>query len=378
MRVINFLIKPASSLCNLRCRYCFYADEARNRQQASLGVMSAQTAELLLKEAFRAVDSKGSVSFAFQGGEPTVAGLDFFRAFTACAKGLKPSGVGISFSIQTNGTLLDENWVRFFRDEGFLVGVSLDGFPDLHNAHRIDAEGKGSWNRAVRSAALLQKTGVAVNALCVVTAQCARSPQRAYETLKKLGFDYIQFIACLDPIGEERGGRPWSLKPEAYGRFLCQLFDLWYRDWENGDYHSVRLFDDYIHQLLGEGGSTCATCGNCGACFVVEADGSVYPCDFFALDEWRLGKFGEQSLEEMAASETGRRFLSWGREKPPECAACPWKSLCNGGCKNDWTQGRNYYCEAFRMMFEHAYERMRVIALAVLRQRQSMTGGKRP
>ena len=377
MRAINLLIKPASSLCNLRCRYCFYADEAQRRQQASMGVMSAQTAALLLGEAYRAVDPGGSVSFAFQGGEPTVAGLDFFRSFTARAGELKPPGVGISFSMQTNGTLLDDEWARFFRDEGFLVGISLDGFPDLHNAHRIDAEGKGSWNRAVRNAALLQKTGVAVNALCVVTAQCARSPQKAYENLKKLGFDYIQFIACLDPIGAERGGEPWSLKPEAYGQFLCRLFDLWYRDWEQGKYHSIRLFDDYIHLLLGDGGSTCATCGSCGAYFVVEADGSVYPCDFFALDEWRLGKLGEQSLEEMAENETAKRFLAWGREKPPECASCPWKSLCNGGCKNDWTQGHNFYCEAFRMLFAYAYERMRVIAGAELRQRQRMAGGNR-
>ena len=377
MKAINFLIKPASGLCNLRCRYCFYADEVSKRQQAGMGVMSAQTAELLLEDAYRTVDPGGSVSFAFQGGEPTVAGLDFFRSFTARAKELKPPGVAISFSIQTNATLLDGEWARFFRDEGFLVGVSLDGFADLHNAHRIDAAGKGSWNRAVRNAALLQKTGVAVNALCVVTAQCARSPQKVYENLKKLGFDYLQFIACLDPIGEERGARPWSLKPEAYGQFLCRLFDFWYRDWEQGSYHSIRLFDDYIHLLLGEAGSTCSTCGSCGTYFVVEADGSVYPCDFFALDEWRLGRLGEQSLEEMAAGETAKRFLAWGKEKPPECGACPWKSLCNGGCKNDWTQGHNYCCKAFRMLFEHAYERMRVIARAEFRQRQMMAGGRR-
>ncbi len=366
IKAINFLIKPASSLCNLRCRYCFYADEAKNRQQASMGVMREETVELLLRETYRAADSRSLVSFAFQGGEPTVAGLEYFRHFTSRARELKPPGVELSFSIQTNGTLLDDEWARFFKDEHFLVGISLDGFPDLHNAHRIDTEGKGSWNRVAKSAALLQKAGAEVNALCVVTAQCARSPQKAYQTLKKLGFDYIQFIACLDPIGEERGSRPWSLKPEAYGRFLCQLFDLWYRDWEQGEYHSIRLFDDYIHLLLGDGGSTCATCGSCGAYFVVEADGSVYPCDFFALDEWRLGRLGEQSLEEMAASETAERFLAWGREKPPECADCPWKNLCNGGCKNDWTQGHNYCCEAFRMLFDHAYERMRVIARAEL------------
>ncbi len=373
MNSINFLIKPASSLCNLRCRYCFYADEAANRSEASMGVMTRDTAELLLKEAFAAVDGNGVVSFAFQGGEPTVAGLDFFRFFTARAKELRPAKVSLSFAIQTNGTLLDADWARFLHDEGYLVGISLDGFPDLHNRHRTDAAGKGTWNRIVKNLELLKKERVMVNALCVVTGACARSPQKAYESLKKLGFDYVQFIACLDPIGEERGGRPWSLTPEAYGGFLCRLFDLWYRDWERGDYHSVRLFDDHIHLLLGENGSTCATCGRCGAYFVVEGDGSVYPCDFFVLDEWRLGKLGEQSLTEMAEGETSRRFLSWGLEKPAECAACPWRALCNGGCKNDWVPApdgpHNYYCRSFRMLFEYAGERMATVAQAERRAR---------
>ena len=368
MKTINFLIKPASSLCNLRCRYCFYADEAANRQEASMGIMTHETVDTLLREAYAAVEPGGFVSFAFQGGEPTVAGLDYFRYFTAQARALKPPRVGLAFSIQTNGTLLNESWAEFFRKEDFLVGLSLDGFPDLHNQNRVDAEGKATWNRITRNLALLKKQGVRVNALCVLTGSCARSPHKAYENLKKLGFDYIQFIACLDPIGEKRGSRPWSLKPEAYGKFLCRVFDLWYRDWEKGNYHSVRLFDNYIHLLLGEGGSTCATCGQCGAYFVVEGDGSVYPCDFFSLDEWRIGKLGEMSLPAMAESETERRFLAWGREKPAECAACPWRGLCNGGCKNDWFTAEdgihNYYCAAFCMLFEHAAPRMETIARA--------------
>ena len=373
MKSINFLIKPASSLCNLRCRYCFYADEAENRSQASMGLMSNETARLLLREAFRAVDEDGAISFAFQGGEPSVIGLDFFRRFTAMAREQKPPQVRLSFSIQTNGTLLDEDWARFLAREGYLVGVSLDGFPELHNQNRVDAQGKGSWNRIVRNLELLKKQGVMVNALCVVTAACARSPQKVYENLKKLGFEYMQFIACLDPMGQERGGRPWSLRPAAYGQFLCRLFDLWYRDWERGQYRSIRLFDDYIHLLLGDRESTCATCGRCGAYFVVEADGSVYPCDFFALDEWKLGTLGRQPLEDMARSETVRRFLAEGTEKPAECAACPWRLLCNGGCKNDWVWEavgpRNYYCEAFRSLFAHASEKMAVIARAEHRAR---------
>lgn len=367
MRMINFLIKPASSLCNLCCKYCFYADEAANRGCASMGVMSRELAAELIRSAYREIEPGGLVSFAFQGGEPTVVGLDFFRFFVKTAREEKPDGIQLAFSIQTNGTLLNEEWARFFHNEGFLVGLSVDGFEELHDAHRIDAEGKGTWNLICRSVELLRKHCVEVNALCVVTKQCAQSPHKAYETLKKLGFQYVQFIACLDPIGQEHGGMPWSLPPEDYGNFLCQLFDLWYLDWEKGEYHSVRLFDDYIHLLLGDGGaSTCATCGQCGGYFVVEADGSVYPCDFFVLDDWKVCRIGEQSLSEIMNNETFRRFLAWGSEKPRECAVCRWRALCNGGCKNDWINDRNgshnYYCSSFRTLFHYAETRMLRIA----------------
>lgn len=374
MRFLNFLIKPASSLCNLRCRYCFYADEAAHRATPSLGIMADGTVDALLTEAFCTVEPGGAVSFAFQGGEPTVAGLEFFRQFAAKARARCPKGVELRFSIQTNGTLLDEEWAEFFRQERFLVGLSLDGFKDLHDRCRVDAEGAGTWNRAARAARLLQKHQVEVNALCVVTGPCARSPEKAYNSLKKLGFRYLQFIACLDPIGVPRGSMPYSLTPEAYGRFLCRLFDLWYADWAAGQYCSVRLFDDYVHVLLGDGASTCATCGRCGAYFVAEADGSVYPCDFFVLDEWRMGRLGETPLSAMANGERAAAFLQWGREKPAECAGCRWRAVCGGGCKNDWVtdaagQPHNYLCKAFDMLLTHAAPRLAAVARAEARAR---------
>jgi uncharacterized protein len=374
MKYINLLIKPASSLCNLRCKYCFYEDEANNRSEACMGLMSKEMSQLLLREAFSAVDSNGTVSFAFQGGEPTVAGLTFFQEFVENARLLKPKDVSLNFSIQTNGTLLNEEWAAFFEKEGFLVGLSMDGFKEAHDLHRMDPAGKGSWNRVLKAHQLLEKHRVDHNALCVVTSRVARSPELAYCNLKSLGFRYLQFIACLDPIGQPRGQQAFSLVPEAYGKFLCRLFDLWYADWEKGDYHSVRLFDDYIHVLLGDGASTCATCGRCGFYLVVEGDGSLYPCDFFVLDDWRLGKLGEKPLQEFAESETAKTFLQWGTVKPKECAACPYCTICNGGCKNDWytdAEGKvhNYYCAAFRALLDHGLPRMRRIAWAELNAR---------
>ena len=366
MKQITLLIKPASSLCNLRCRYCFYEDEASNRAQKSMGVMSGETAHTLLEEVFRAAEPGGAVRFTFQGGEPALAGLDFFRAFVEQARELCPRGVRTDFSLQTNGILLDEPWADFLAREKFLVGLSVDGFKDLHNLHRVDARGGGTWNGALRALALLQKRRVEVNALCVVTGMCARSPDRAYRQLKKLGFQFIQFIACLDPLGAERGEMPYSLTPEAYGKFLCRVFDLWYQDWERGQYHSVRLFDDYVHLLLGDGASACASCGRCGTYFVVEADGSVYPCDFFALDQWRMGRLGE-----LAASPQAQAFLRWGQEKPAECAACRWGPLCGGGCKRDWygEAPHNYYCSSFQTLLDYAMPRLLQMARAAGRGR---------
>ena len=368
MRHISFLMKPASSLCNLRCRYCFYEDEAEHRAVKHMGVMTQETADALLSAAFAEIEPGGTVSFAFQGGEPTLAGLSFFRHFTGEARRLCPQRVRMDFSIQTNGMALDEQWAEFLRAEDFLVGLSIDGTKDLHELYRVDALGKGSWGRVTRALQLLQKAGVRVNALCVVTNQCARHPDQVWNSLRKLGLRFVQFIPCLDPLGEPRGQHSFSLQPETYGRFLCRCFDLWYRDWKRGDYCSVRLFEDHINLLLGEAPGTCATCGRCGSYFVVEGDGGVYPCDFYVLDRWRLGSLPAQTLSELDGGAVRAAFLDWGTQKPTECADCRWRLLCNGGCKRDWVEApdgpHNYYCEAFRALFAHAEPKMAEIARA--------------
>lgn len=369
MPFVNLLIKPASSLCNMRCRYCFYEDEAANRTQASMGIMSTQTADLLVRQALDAAGADGALSVAFQGGEPTVAGLDFFREFVQAMERHNTRRLPVFYAIQTNGLGLDENWAAFLARNHFLVGVSVDGDKALHDEFRLDAAGKGTWARVQKNLTMLCKAGVDCNLLCVVTRRCAKSAVRTYHALKKTGVRYLQFIPCLDPLGEERGQRPWSLTPEDYGNFLCALFDEWYRDWEQGRYTSVRLFDDYVHLAMGLQPSTCATGGHCGSYFVVEADGGVYPCDFYVLDEWKLGNLHRTPLAELGRSPRALEFLEKGNDRPAECADCPWQYLCFGGCKRDWTrsaegQTRNYYCPAFRQFFAYAEPRLRRIAAA--------------
>ena len=367
MKNLSFLIKPASGHCNMRCRYCFYEDETSLREEGNSGIMTLDTADTLIEEAFSALDKGESVTFAFQGGEPTLAGLDYFRHFVSKVREVNQKGAFVNYAIQTNGLALNSDWAKFFRENNFLVGISLDGDKAIHDFLRPDAAGKDTWNRVSKNLSLLKGEKVDFNLLCVVSRQCAKHPQKVYRSLQKLG-GYLQFIPCLDPLEAERGSMPYSLTPELYGDFLCGLFDEWYRDFAAGNYTSVRLFDDYIHLAMGLPAGTCSTSGTCGAYFVVEGDGTLYPCDFYCLDQWRLGKLGKASLPDLATSETARKFLAEGLDHPTECASCPYLRLCNGGCKRDWVRdgegSHNYFCPAFRKFFAYAGDRIAQIARA--------------
>ncbi len=237
---VSFLVKPASSLCNLRCKYCFYEDESENRNQKCYGLMATETMDKLVASAVEATVDNAAISIGFQGGEPTFVGLDFFRHLIEEEK--KYPNRRFVHTIQTNGYTLNDDWARFLKENNFLVGISIDGYKELHDMHRINASGEGSFDRIRENLETLKKYNVDFNALCVVTKQCAEKPHRAYRRLKDMGFSYLQFIACLDPIGKERGQEPYSLLPEEYGRFLCATFDDWYRDWKEGHFTSVRQF----------------------------------------------------------------------------------------------------------------------------------------
>lgn len=380
LRQLSFLIKPASSLCNLRCRYCFYEDESENRSQKCYGIMSAETADRLIASAVDATCDGAMISVGFQGGEPTVAGLDYFRHFIEEEK--KYPNRRFTHSIQTNGYAIDESWASFLAENNFLVGISVDGYKDLHDLHRLTPSGEGSFDRIAYNLELLKKHKVEFNALCVVTRQCTERPHRVYNRLKAMGFEYLQFIACLDPIGAERGKQSYSLSPEDYGRFLCATFDDWYKDWKEGHFTSVRQFDDYIHILTGVLPSSCAALGKCGSYLVVEADGSLYPCDFYVLDEWNIGKIGEVSVIQAINSEKAKSFRSDSGRLPEQCKTCSWLPICHGGCKkdislNDAGKPENYFCPAYRFFFEYASERLMEVARAEYQAMRGTASGSR-
>ena len=227
----------------MRCHYCFYRDEQQNRSTSEDCMMTLQTAETLIRRCFEELDQGGFVSFAFQGGEPTLAGLDFFLFFTQTVRKYNQKCVTVQYAIQTNGLAVAEEWAKFFREENFLVGISLDGTPDVHDALRPDVSGDGTWTRVMQMIKLLEQYHIECNLLCVVTKRLAKKAERVYKSMKATGVRYLQFIHCLDPLGAQRGIENYSLSPELYAQFLCALFDAWYRDWKTGVYVSVRLFE---------------------------------------------------------------------------------------------------------------------------------------
>lgn len=329
MRNISVMIKPASSLCNLRCRYCFYAEVSERRDCRSYGLMRRETAERIIENIFRDLERDDSVTLAFQGGEPTLAGLDFFRFFAERVDAVR-DGVRVSWALQTNGTLLDGDWCAFLKEKDFLVGLSLDAMQDSHDENRVDAEGQGTYARVSAARALLEKHGVAYNVLTVLTNALARHPQQVWNYLCKEKIRYVQFIPCLGEL--DGAATRYSLTPERFASFYTQLFRLWQTDFMQRKYRSVKLFDDLI-RLLAFG--VCGACGLVGRCMpqiVVEAEGGVYPCDFYALDEYRVGSLAEESLGSLYEKASMSAFRSRPTGALALCASCPYAAVCGGGC----------------------------------------------
>lgn len=354
MPMVNILIKPVSSACNMSCRYCFYKDVARNRKTECEGMITIEQIEKIIRAGMEYADK--ICSFTFQGGEPTLAGLDFFQKVVELAEKHRKKGVDIQFAIQTNGYVIDEQWAGFLHENHFLVGLSLDGTASRHNANRLNCEGKGTWNRVMRTAKLFDQYRVKYNILSVVTGENARHIEQIYRFYRKNNFRWLQFIPCLEPIGEKWGKASYHLSDDSYGRFLIRLFDLWFSDLKKGEYISIRHFDNWMFLLLGECPEVCSLSGRCTIQFVVEADGGVYPCDFYVLDAWRIGTVGEQSFAEIAEGEIARKFIQQSTRLPKECEKCKWMYLCRNGCRRDRAANRNggktVYCKAHQMFFE--------------------------
>ncbi len=356
MSPISLLIKPSSGMCNMECDYCFYCDESKKRQQASYGFMSEQTLKNVIRKTLLPADS--DVYYVFQGGEPTLCGLDFFEKVIAYEKKYNRHGVRISHALQTNGYLLDEKWCQFFKEHHFLIGLSVDGTPEIHNTYRHTKGGAPTFDRIAEAAGLLDRYGVDYNILTVVTNRVASHIEEIYHFYRQKNWNYQQYIACLDPLEEERGQSTYSLKPEQYGEFLITLFELWYEDWKQGRQPYIRQFENYVGILKGYQPEACEQRGICSLQNVVEADGSVYPCDFYVLDEYRLGNLNENRMEEILQNWKDSGFREESEKLKEECRECSYFKLCRGGCRRNRVfdaasgQYENYFCKSYRMFFD--------------------------
>lgn len=358
MPAVSIMVKPVSGACNMNCRYCFYSDVMARRETAVYPKMSIEALEVLVRRAFRYAD--GPVSFSFQGGEPTLAGPEFYDALVRFERMYNTRGLPVHNAVQTNGYALSDELIALFARERFLLGVSLDGDAVAHDRMRPDRAGAPTFDRIRDNIARLGAAGVEFNVLCVVNDYVARRPAEVFAALAP--FRYLQFIACLDDLDGTK--QPHSLTPEGYLHFLKETFDLYERAFFGERPVSVRNFDNYIGILLGVPPENCAMSGACGQYFLVEADGGVYPCDFYVLDSWRLGNVLETPFNRLAASETARRFREESLALPEECRRCKWVRLCRNGCKRerDPQTGRNRWCACFRSFFEYAAPRMLKIA----------------
>lgn len=355
MKNLNLMIKPASATCNLACKYCFYMDEARHREKYTYGLMKEDTLERLVEDVF--TDDYDSINFLFQGGEPSLAGLDFFNKFHDLLESYNKNHTRLSFAIQTNGTLLDENWISLFKKYDYLVGLSIDGLEEIHDSLRLDRENKPSFDKALKAVELLKKNSIDFNILTVVTKPMAHRASEVYDFYKKLGISYMQFIPVIDPIGGKYEGI--SLEGNDYGVFLDELFDSWYRDIKKGKFISIRFFENLLLILMGRMPEACEMVGRCSVNITIEADGTIYPCDFYAREDFALGRVGDERISDVIFSRKAYDFVRRSFDLKSKCKTCPYLSLCRGGCfRYRDEDGLNILCQAFKYFYRRNLPRL--------------------
>lgn len=353
MPAITVMIKPASSECNMNCSYCFYKEEANSRKKYSFGKMSDETLEKIIFSALNYAEN--SCSFLFQGGEPTLAGIDFYKKVMEYQKKYQKKGVSIHNSIQTNGILLNDEWCEFFHLNKFLVGLSLDGTERTHGKYRKDNAEGNTYQKVLNAAYLLKKHKVEVNILTVVTDDIVNNTGKIYRFFKQNGFLQLQFIPCIESCNTEKRT---FLSVEKFGKFLVDIFDLWYKDFLRGEYISIRHIENYIQMIIGKCPGECGKNGICNINIVTEADGSVYPCDFYAVDKWLLGNINKNSFSEIMKEKKIKEFIDRSKDIPEECFSCEIYCLCKNGCFRERVNSKNIFCNAYKYFFSKRKEKL--------------------
>lgn len=368
-RAFNIMMKPAGSLCNLGCAYCYYLDKAEiyGGREPRMSLEMLETAV----RGYIETNDVPEVTFIWHGGEPMVLGLDFYRKAMEFQQRYA-GGKTIRNTLQTNGTLITREWARFFREHGFLLGVSLDGPQDIHDKFRRDKGGAPTFDKVMRGIELLSAEGVPFNTMSTVNAACEGRGLEVYRFLKGIGSRYLQFMPVVEHV--LRGPRPWIVDPDTpgavlarwsvsdvgFGRFLCDIFDEWVRQDVGACF--VNLFDTTLAGWCGVPPGTCAYADTCGDNAILEHNGDLYPCDHFVYPKYRLGNIREHSIAELMDSEKMVQFgLAKRTALPRRCRACEYVQLCHGECpKHRFNRteagetGLNALCAGYRMFYAHS------------------------
>ena len=375
----SVLAKPSGPACNLRCTYCFYLEKKDLFGRTTATRMQEDTLETFVRDYIASQDAP-EVTFGWQGGEPTLRGLDFFRRAVELQR-IHGGGRKISNALQTNGMLINAEWAEFLAANDFLVGISIDGPGDLHDAQRVDADGDGSLQRVLQGLEQLKAHGVEFNTLSVVSRRNVKHPLKVYRFLKDIGSRFIQFIPLVERMSSSGAlaGPPvrgtmrdeavtkWSVGPVAYGDFLIAVFDEWVQ--RDVGKIFVQMFDNALASWAGVGATLCVFAETCGRQLVVEHDGSTYACDHYVYPEYRLGNIRSQSFAEMLESDAQHSFGAAKRDTlPAQCRTCQVRFACNGGCPRQrfletatGEPGLNYLCAGYRKFFRHVDPSMRAM-----------------
>ncbi|BBQ80959.1 regulatory protein [Raoultella ornithinolytica] len=375
----HVMAKPTGSVCNIDCTYCFYLEkEALYPERNTRWQMSDETLERYIGQHIDA-QSGDNVTFAWQGGEPTMMGLAFFRRVIAlCDK--YANGKKITHALQTNGILLDDAWARFFAEHRFLIGLSIDGPAPLHNQYRVNRTGKGTHDRVMAAMALLKAHHVEFNTLTVVGKHNVEHAREVYEFLVAAGSRYIQFIPLVERLSNDASSAlqlvlpgesaarlaPWTVPSWQFGDFLRQIFDVWVR--RDVERVSVQMFDVAMAAWTGQPPVLCVHSATCGHAFALESNGDLYNCDHFVYPEHKLGNIHQQTIHELNHSE---RAIAFGEAKETtltaDCRRCEFRPVCHGGCPKhrfavspNGHPGHNYLCAGYKHFFKHITPYMNV------------------
>jgi uncharacterized protein len=361
----SVLVKPAGPRCNLACTYCFFLDKSKLFGGDNIYRMNEQILRNLVRQMMR--QGERNVSFGWQGGEPTLMGIPFFERAVEYQIRFGRSGQSVGNGLQTNGILIDDDWALFLHDARFLVGLSLDGPQHIHDYYRRFPNGKRSWQRVVLARDVLLQHDVKVNALVVVNDYSANFAEEIYNFHKNNGLHFMQFIPCVEPdLQNPSKTSSFSVSAEAYGRFLCELFDLWCDDFIDGKpTTSIRWFDSLFHTYVDLAAPECTLLPECGVYLVVEHNGDVFSCDFFVEPRWHLGNLLTHSLSELLNSPKQIEFGRLKTNLPAECAHCEWLTHCWGGCPKDRLGD---FCQSFKIFFAHSDDKLRKLAEAWKKQ----------